>query len=284
MLYPVTLVWSLAAFGPASSIAVAGCYIFASSLLLQTVKTPGLWKSPSLSVWTSFSLSGLVFSLPMICFVYAFHYVQTDTLSELQNPSFSRIRSVNVSTVSILLVCYIFVGICGYLLQSGGIHENANISSNILNDLPKSSTSVLLAKWSIGSLLLITYSLFIITLRRKLEMLLFQSLDNSFFSKNRLLVAALINIGVGIVSICLPNLGIANALAGGCIALIMFEFPGCFIIKIQMERDYSERSVIQVAIGISFCFFGSLIAIIGLFGSAIFEFWGPSVDLFQRGL
>lgn len=271
-LYPITMVGSLAAFGPASSFAVAGCYIFAVSLLLQAFNAPGLWKTPSLSVWTSFSLSGLVFSLPMICFVYAFHYVQTDTLSELQNPTFSRMRAVNLNTVAILFICYIFVSLCGYLLQSGGVPRNANISSNILNDLPQSSTSVLLAKWSIGSLLLITYSLFIIPLRRKLELLLFQSLETSFFSTKRLMVAAVINILVGIVSICLPNLGIANALAGGCIALIMFVFPGCFIIKIQMEQTLSERNVVQIAIGITFVFFGSLIAFVGLFGSAIFEF------------
>lgn len=268
----MTLVGSLSSFGPASSFAVAGCYIFATSLLLQTFNSADHWKAPPLSTWTSFSLSGLVFSLPMICFVYAFHYVQTDTLSELQNPTLARMRAVSLNTVAILFLCYIFVSMCGYLLQSGGVPNSAIISSNILNDLPQSSASVLLAKWSIGSLLLITYSLFIIPLRRKLEMLLFRSLGTSFISMKRIMVAAVINITVGIVSICLPNLGIANSLAGGCIALIMFVFPGCFIIKLQMEQRLSQRSVLQIAIGIAFVFFGSLIAFVGLFGSAIFEY------------
>lgn len=274
VLFPVTLTGSLAAFGPASSLAVSGCYILAIALVIQTVTSPAdAWVSPPLSVWTGISFSGLAYSLPMICFVYAFHYVQTDTLAELNEPVLPRLTGVSRLTVYILLICYIPVSVCGYLLQSGGIIPGgATISSNILADLPPTSATVLIAKWAIGALLLITYSLFIIPLRRKVETLAFGRLSSAFLDPHRLVVAATLNIVVGIVSILLPDLGFANTLAGGCIALIMFFFPGLFMVQMQLDKSPSDRNTLQLVFGAMFIFCGVLICFVGLFGSLVFDY------------
>lgn len=208
-----------------------------------------------------------MFSLPMICFVYAFHYVLTDTLAELRNPTRMRMACVNITSVALLLGCYIPVAISGYLVYSG-----ENIPSNALTGLAAGSPTALIAKWSIGALLLITYSLFIIPLRRKFEFILFREITHAVLEPRRLLVAALLNVFVCYVAVSLPDLGLANTLAGGCIALIMFFFPGRLMVRAQLDLPFEERDSMRLAIGGMFVFFGALICFVGLFGGMIFDY------------
>lgn len=265
-LFPVTLISSLSAFGPASAIAAAGCYLQALALVAQLF-TSSDWKIPERSVWTSVDLAGLTYSMPMICFVYAFHYVLTETLMELENPTRMRMSLVNFTTVGIMIGCYIPVAICGYLAFSG-----EGISTNLLEGLPNGSPTALIAKWSIGGLLLITYSLFIIPLRQKIEVRLFGELTKTMKDPQRIAIAAGLNIFVAIVSISLPDLGLANTLAGGCIALIMFYYPGKLMVQFQNSLPFEQRDPLRIGIGYIFIFFGTLICLVGLFGNMVFKF------------
>lgn len=268
VLYPFTLVGTLAAFGPASALACGGCYLLALSLVVGLfTSSPGEWTAPPLLVWTTVNPSGVIFSLPMICFVYAFHYVLTDSISELEDPTRKRVSNVNLTTVSILFCCYLPVSVAGYLLKSG-----TNISSNILAGMSSDSVTAVIANWSIGALLLITYSLFIIPLRRKIENITTGRLSSSVVAPSRLLTAAVLNAFICIVSIMLPDLGFANTLAGGCIALIMFFFPGCLMVRLQYSREGRDRSIIQIIFGIIFILFGAVICFVGLFGSLFFDY------------
>lgn len=268
-LFPVTLISNLAAFGPASALATAGCYLQAFALVAQLGIGDSDWHVPQKSVWTTFNFMGLLPSLPMICFVYAFHYVLTETLVELKRPTRMRMALVNVWSVFILLGCYVPVSVAGYLLYSG-----KNIESNVLTKLSPESPTVLIAKWSIGALLLITYSLFLIPLRQKLEKLLFGELTERMLDRKRVVVAALLNTSVAIVSVVLPNLGLANSLAGGCIALIMFYFPGQLMVKHQINLPFRQKNILHICVGCIFVFFGALICILGLFGGIIFDVEG----------
>lgn len=266
-LFPVTLIGSLAAFGPASAIAAAGCYLQALALVAQLFVGGAEWKVPETKVWTSVDMAGLLYSLPMICFVYAFHYVLTETLVELKEPTRMRMALVNLSTVGIMLGCYIPVAVSGYLVYSG-----EGIGTNVLTGLPDGSPTAFIAKWSIGGLLMITYSLFIIPLRQKLEKMIFGSLTTTTTDPRRIGIAAVLNLFVGIVSVALPDLGLANTLAGGCIALIMFFFPGRLMVRYQLDLPFEQRDPLRIGIGMMFVFFGSLICFIGLFGNMIFNF------------
>lgn len=264
-LYPITLVGTLASFGPASFLATLGCYILSLSLTIQLFTSPSSsWTFPTLETWSSVSTLHMIYSFPIICFVYAFHYVLTDTISELDRPTSRHLSTVNGIAVVILFICYVPMSVAGYLLQ-----RDIGISSNILNDISPTSTTAKIAKWSIGSLLLITYSLFIIPLRRKLETLFFRRLSVGIGSGIRLYVAALINFFVMTVSILLPNLGLANTLAGGCIALIMFFVPGCLLIRVQLDYSVQDRSWPQFVVGVAFVLLGTAICIVGLFGSML---------------
>lgn len=265
-LSPVTLVGSLAAFGPASAIATAGCYLQALALVMQLFVDQS-WEIPESKVWTSVDMGGLLYSMPMICFVYAFHYVLTETLCELQNPTRMRMALVNVSTVGIMLGCYLPVAIAGYLAYSG-----KDITSNVLAGLAPGSPTAFIAKWSIGALLLITYSLFIIPLRRKFETMFFGGLTQEMYDPRRIIIASALNVFVAIVAISLPDLGLANTLAGGCIALIMFFFPGRLMVKYQLELPVDQRDPLRLAVGGTFVFFGALICLIGLFGNMVFSY------------
>lgn len=268
VLYPVTLISNLAVFGPASAFATAGCYLLAAALLLQLGTSRESWSFPTDTVWTNVNFGGLIYSMPMICFVYAFHYVLTDTLLEVENPSPHRLALVSFSTVVVLIGCYLPVSISGYLLLSG-----ESIPSNVLSGLPPGAPIVFLAKLSIGLLLFVTYSLFIIPLRRRLEEIIFNTQTRLFVDPRRLLIAAVLAGLIGITSIALPDLGLANSLAGGCIALVMFYFPGRLMIRgRQMDLPLIERDRSNVLFGAFFVFMGVLICVMGLFGNLIFSF------------
>lgn len=267
LLYPITLISSLAVFGPASAIATAGCYLQAAALVTQLFMGGTTWQLPKVSVWTGVDMAGLVYSMPMICFVYAYHYVLTENLVELKEPTRRRMSVVNLTAVGIMLGCYLPVALAGYLLYSG-----EGISSNVLAGLAPGSVTALVAKWSIGALLLITYSLFIIPLRQKLEKMAFGGLTDSMIDPRRLAIAGGLNLFVMIMSISLPDLGLANTLAGGCIALIMFFYPGRLMLKAQLDLPFDQRNPLRIIIGSVFVFFGALICVVGLFGNVVFDF------------
>lgn len=265
-LFPLTLISNLSAFGPASAIAIAGCYLQALALMAQLLASSSDWHVPSEFVWTTVDIMGLLPSLPMICFVYAFHYVLTETLTELQRPTRMRMALVNVSAVAIMLGCYIPVSVAGYLLYSG-----EGIESNVLTKLPPGSPTVFIAKWSIGALLLMTYPLLIIPLRQKIEKRVLGELTERVTDQRRIAAAGVLNGSVAVVSVVLPNLGLANSLAGGCIALIMFYYPGQMMVRYQRELPFEQKNLLRVGVGWIFVCFGALISFIGLFGGMIFD-------------
>lgn len=200
----------------------------------------------------------------MISFVYAFHYLLTDTISELDTPTVKRTAAVNASTIFILFGCYLPVAISGYLLKSG-----AGISSNVLAGMADESVVVIIAKWVISALLFITYALFIIPLRRKFERIFFGNPSSPTFSPASLTVTACLSIFVAIVSASLPDLGFANTLAGGCIAVIMFIFPGMLMIRMQLDKPPARRKRLELITGAVFTVLGALVCFVGLFGALI---------------
>lgn len=164
-----------------------------------------------------------------------------------------------------MLGCYIPVALAGYLLHSG-----EHIGTNLLTGLSTRFPTAIIAKWSIGALLFITYSLFLIPLRRKFEAMLLGRQTEHASDPARVGIAAALNIFVCAVAMSLPNLGLANALAGGCIALIMFFFPGRLMIKMQMESPVEERDMMRFVGGVIFVGVGVVICIVGLFGQLMF--------------
>lgn len=239
--------------------------MIALALTVQVFMDPS-WHFPPVSKWTTFHPVGFVSSLPMICFVYAFHYVLTDTISELKTPSAKRTTSVNAFAIVLLMGCYVPIAISGYLLESG-----KGISSNVLAGMGEGSVVVIIAKWTIAALLFVTYSLFIIPLRRKIEFLSFGRPSSSMLSLSRLVIAAGLNISVAIVSALLPGLGLANSVAGGCIALVMFFFPGRLIVRNQLDKPPASRQIFETVVGTVLIVLGILVCFVGLFGALIFD-------------
>lgn len=267
VLFPVTLISNLSAFGSASTFAAFGCYIQAAALVLQALfgsaEEPA---GPALaSKLSNIDIMGIIYSLPMVCFVYAFHYVLTDTLSEVENPTPERLSAVSKTTIYILVGCYIPVSISGYLMVTGRCSK-----SNLLECLPQSSPAVFIANWSIGLLLFITYSLFIIPLRRKLEVVVFKEATSQYLDPNRITIAAALAATIGFISIILKDLGLANTLAGGCIALVMFFYPGALLYTREHDIPVFERNRFHVATGMFFMALGLLICFSGFLGNILF--------------
>ena len=268
VLFPVTLISNLSAFGSASTFAAFGCYIQACALVMQFLfgsAEPQI--GPCLqSKIMNIDLGGIIYSLPMVCFVYAFHYVLTDTLSEVENPTPERLSAVSRTTVSILIGCYIPVSISGYLMVTGRCSK-----SNLLECLPKDSPAVAVANWSIGLLLFITYSLFIIPLRRKLENIIYSEPTTNLFDVRRLSIAGALAGTIGLISIILKDLGLANTLAGGCIALVMFFYPGALLYRKEFDVPAPHRDRMRSIGGIFFMIVGLTICFSGFFGNMLFK-------------
>lgn len=265
VLYPVTLISSLAVFGPVSMFAATGCYIQAIALVIQYM-TSDTGATVTSAKLTNFDFQGLLFCLPMVCFVYAFHYVLTDTLSEVSNPTPERMSKISFTTIAILILCYLPVAISGYLSTTGVCG-----SSNLLNCFGQGSLTITIANWSIGLLLFLTYSLFIIPLRRKLENVFYGEQTTSMFAPKRLVIAAGLMTTIAIISITLKDLGLANTLAGGCIALVMFYFPGALMWRMEMDVPVDQRDRKNLIFGGIFMFIGLLVCSMGFFGSILFS-------------
>lgn len=268
-LFPVTLVSSLSAFGPVSIVAVFGCYIQTMAVVVELFfksDASDVWTVPSVSALFHVSVTGLVFVSPMVSFVYAYHYVLTDTLCELKNPTYARMTMVNLATVAILCICYIPLSVAGYLNYSG-----INIPSNMLTKMRENSITVAIARVVMASLLFFTYPLFIIPLRRRIELRLQGCYSSSVLSKSRIQVAGALAVIVCATSILLPDLSLANTLAGGCIACVMLILPGALMV--QAERKSSCRnSAYSAAFGALFVAIGIIVTLVGFFGSFIFRF------------
>eukprot|EP00186_Timspurckia_oligopyrenoides_P002590 CAMPEP_0182448452 /NCGR_PEP_ID=MMETSP1172-20130603/27043_1 /TAXON_ID=708627 /ORGANISM="Timspurckia oligopyrenoides, Strain CCMP3278" /LENGTH=92 /DNA_ID=CAMNT_0024645323 /DNA_START=37 /DNA_END=312 /DNA_ORIENTATION=- len=85
----------MSAFGPSSSIAVVGCYVFALALLLAAyIAGSAPWSTDApfalLFEFTVPSFAGIFEALPILVFVYAYHYILPETLGELKDPSAKR--------------------------------------------------------------------------------------------------------------------------------------------------------------------------------------------------
>jgi solute carrier family 38 (sodium-coupled neutral amino acid transporter), member 7/8 len=271
ILFPVTLISSLAAFGAVSTVATAGCYIQVVAVvfeLLWQADAADRWTFPPLGTLFSISVPGLIYVSPMVCFVYAYHYLLTETLDELEDPTYERMTQVNLYTVAVLYFCYLPLAIAGYLNYSG-----VDIPSNMLTKLNENSAAVIIARLVIALLLFGTYSLFIIPLRRKLEVIAFGSLTTGMTDLRRVQVAGALAATVAFVSIALPDLSLANTLAGGCIALVMFFFPGMMMLHGQFGK-YAQgpKNNTLVGVGAAFAGAGALVAFVGLFGQMIFNY------------
>jgi Transmembrane amino acid transporter protein len=179
---------------------------------------------------------------------------------------------VNLMTVVTLLGCYLPLGVAGYVLYSG-----SHIPSNMLTKLSETSLAVLIARIVMGCLLFGTYSLFIIPLRRKLEMKLYSRLSVETTDSRRLSVAAVLMLAVLGSSIELRDLGLANAIAGGCLGLVILSFPGAMILhgergpgaSVALTAGDANRRSKRVILGYGFIGCGIVIAFFGLFGAAL---------------
>jgi len=252
--------------------AAVGCYIQAAALVYQLMFGGAPESSDPLAQTGGFEfanlfrvdLAGVFYALPMICFVYAFHYVLTDTLAEVSDPTEERMSKVSFTTIAILVGVYVPVSISGYLMVTGKCTD-----SNLLSCLPTSAAAVSIANWSIGSLLFITYSLFIIPLRRKLEDVIFAGQTTSMFDNKRMIVAGAIAAFIGIVSISLKDLALASTVAGGCISIVMFVFPGALMVYREYDIPMSQRPRKQVLTGYFFMATGLTICFSGFFGNSL---------------
>lgn len=266
-LFPLTLISNLSVFGPSSALACIGCYILAFALVVETI-TSFLNHKISFHVGPLFAVKpmGILLSLPLVSFTYAYHYVLTDVVCELRAPSMVRLVKTVNATTALLYGCYFFVAISGFLLMNG-----SEVPDDILAGLGSTSLAVLISRWSIALLLFATYSLFIIPLRRRLEELWYGSMTRSV-GRDRLQVALIIAASVGGISAVLPSLGLANAVAGGCIALVMFLFPGLLSMRSGCDTRRGKHDLPTKAAfhnGIAMAFLGIIVCIVGILQAII---------------
>jgi hypothetical protein len=72
----MTLVTSLASFGPVSAVSAVGCYVQAAVVVLEVFwagSSSKPWTMPATNVLFGLNVGGLLYALPILCFVFAYH-------------------------------------------------------------------------------------------------------------------------------------------------------------------------------------------------------------------
>ena len=181
---------------------------------------------------------------PYQTFVYAFHYVIPNILSQLEAPSPARVTVTFRSTILNLVCPYLIFSLAGWFLCHGGL--NWPLDPNFLIGASKGDWVVAATTWVITLTLLFTYQLFLIPLRKKVEGR-FHCVDSPHVSDGvpiaRVVASLSWQLIVFLISILLKDLGAANAVAGGCIGLVMFTFPGALMIEEVVTRRSKEHGV-----------------------------------------
>ncbi|KAA8496856.1 putative sodium-coupled neutral amino acid transporter 8 [Porphyridium purpureum] len=267
--FPLTLVPDMAVFGPASLVACLGCYGLAMGLSFVLATTPPVHGAKAWStVFLKFDVMAAFQQLPLVTFLYAFHYILTDTLGELANPSASRMSKMIGGTILVQFLCYVVVGVSGLLLV---LTLGKSTPDNVLLALGNDSIVVVFARWVLGFLLFATYSLFILPLRNRIELIYWKQVQPGL-TVARLQICALLAGLIGVSAITLQNLSLANDVAGGCIAVIMLLFPGMLTVKDTFETPSMPlaRRVSQLVVGFCMAALGVLVFAIGI-GAAVSE-------------
>ena len=265
-----TLISDLSIFGKASAFACAGCYLLAMTMLFQVVSIltgEDNYLSSSSGSLSQFHFRGVLYSLSITAFVYAFHFIYADTIHELKDPTPRRVRKLNLTTFAILACCYVPFTVLGYIAAG----TKGHIDANVLTSFGEQSIPAKIARISITLLLLVTYPLLIIPLRRRGEKLLhlIEWVDND--AADPIVMSGIVAALVGIVASFLTDLGDANAIAGGCLSLVMYLFPGLFLISLERRKEsQQDRSLWKILLGSVLVIVSVLASVLGLFGQALF--------------
>eukprot|EP00808_Paulinella_micropora_P016478 g19026.t1 len=281
LISPLTLVPSLGDFGPTSVLACTGCYLQAFALLVKaatstssntpnTPFTPTGSASPAPSAvgsvqtpWLKFAPQHVLVILPLMTFLFAYHYVLQDSLAELNRESVAGTTKILRHTSLTLMGCYLLVGVCGYVIFGG-----VNVPGNVLPTL--TGASAVIAQWAIAALLFLTYPLFLIPLRKRVQALLFdyhvpEDPHRTAPLGVRFRAALLLAVLVGIAALALPDLMVANQVAGACVALVMFAFPGLVELALARSRLSTDVSCMMGYVrGGTFLCLGLTVALLGL--------------------
>ncbi|KAK1868009.1 hypothetical protein I4F81_010506 [Pyropia yezoensis] len=158
----------------------------------------------------------------------------------LASPTRQRLHAVVRWSVVTLTSCYVPFGLAGLLLYATPGPEGAltahgtGVPLNVLAGVGDGSPVVTVARVAIAALLVLTYPLLVIPLRRRVEAGVWGAVQPA--GGRRVAVVAALSVGVGAVSGGLRDLGAANDVAGGAIAVIMFVVPG----GLSAMRGWSE--------------------------------------------
>ncbi|OSX79750.1 hypothetical protein BU14_0071s0005 [Porphyra umbilicalis] len=286
------LAGDLGAFGPTSAMAVGGCYLLSAALVVHLLGgllggggaaaagAPTLGSVAAALTSLRFSPAGVVATLPLMVFPYAFHYVLTDTLGELGTPTKGRLRAVIGGSVGTLTACYLPFGVAGALLYAapgpvgtadGGASAAtaaAAVPLNVLAGVGDGSLVVTVARAAIAALLALTYPLLLIPLRRRVETGLWGAPQP--WGRRRAAAAAALSAAVGAAAAGLADLGAANDVAGGAIALIMFFIPGALSVAAGLDALWGGGggggAWPRIAAGVASAALGLLAALVGLSG------------------
>ena len=260
------LVSNLSVFGYASGIACIGCYIQAFVLVVKFFTTSDKLHLPgSLGSLSAFSLEGFLLSLPLASFVFAYHYIYLDIIEELEQNTQSNTWRINRLTLLILWSCYLPFTICSYALV-----KHTTLGPNVLTSLDGSWT-VFVARFSLVALLILTFPLLAIPLRKRVEKVLVPYLSNLSTFQQGICSSAVLNTVIFATALTFTDLGVANTIAGGCLAIIMFIFPGLFLVVSEEAKSSEQGNTTKNRIfGWFLIAFGVITAFMGLFGSYLF--------------
>jgi len=189
-------------------------------------------------------------AFPILFFAFGSHFTLLPIYYEIKNRSQKNMgHAINVSSI-ICLVCYLCIGIFGYV-QFG----NSGTRENILNSFQSDDLLILLSKICMLFVVALSYPLINFAARVSVETLIF---PNKPFSWLRWILIACIMAGIIVLTVLIPvDIVTIFGLTGATFGMIlMFILPCVFYAVVEKQRGKRVFAIVVAVI----CFVLGLIS------------------------
>eukprot|EP01080_Neovahlkampfia_damariscottae_P007079 gene7079-11242_t len=165
------------------------------------------------------------FAIPILFFAYGGVVTMLPSYKDLKNRKIGKMSIVLVLQIFSAATLYFSMGFVGYLLFQGDTQDN--ILKNFTDD---SDYLILLAKFSILLVIILSFPVVHFITRESIEGIFFANWDFSYF---RWIIEAILLTGIGyLLAVFIPNITVVFGLTGGtCGSLVIFVYPGILFAK-----------------------------------------------------
>uniref|UniRef100_A0A7S1XFA0 Amino acid transporter transmembrane domain-containing protein n=1 Tax=Compsopogon caeruleus TaxID=31354 RepID=A0A7S1XFA0_9RHOD len=264
-MFPLTLIANVSWFGLSSIVVCVCCFIALCAMVARMCVSFWLGQLRfNVENLLAVHPAGIFLALPLVSFNFAYHFILTDVLCQLNRPSMIRISTALSLTTVTLLALYIPSALTGFVLFGGD-----NVPASVL-DWPQNHTDTLaMTLWPTVLLWIASYPLLTVPLRRSIERLYF-SVETEAISLRRVTAAVVLSVFAFVMVLVQTDLTLINAVSSGSMALLVYFFPGLLSLRASVDTrkaKYDLESRRSVYIGLTATLMGVIVCFLGILQS-----------------